>query len=336
MAGKHRSIDGTRSRRTAATLLAAVAMALAVVTAGVIGTGGTYAAWSANVTLPGATLQTGTAGLQLGGVTALTRTLASPSSSSAVVTITNSGTAPLRRFTTSATLATGSSTALASAVKLSIWPVANGTTTCPAPPTSPAPATGSWATAPQWLAAQGPLAAGATASYCFLSSISSADWVADANTTATVSVTATGTTGADGSGWSGSTTQSFTLTDPPASTSGAIDNNNTAGTSLTVTRSAGANGAVCFAMHVTSTDGSKNPWQLTIHTSSPVFLGVPFASWTWPQGTASFEILSGPDAQGNVVIDGVGGTTGSNGTGNTKFVQAGAPYDLTFCVRSTS
>lgn len=334
MAGTHGSADGTRSRRTAATILGVVAMVLAVVTAGLVGTGGTYAAWSASVTLPGATLQTGTSGVQLGGVTALTRTLTSASSSSAVVTVANTGTAPLRHFTTSATVTAGSA-ALASAVKLTIWPVANGTTTCPAPPTSPAPATGSWAAAPQWLAAQGALGAGATASYCILSTIAAADWVADANTSASVAVGVTGTTGTDGSGWSASSTQSFTLTDPPASTSGAIDNNNTAGTSLTVTQSAGANGAICFALHVASTDGSKNPWQLTIHSSSPVFLGVPFASWTWPQGTASFEILSGPDAQGNVVIDGVGGTTGSNGTGNTKFVQAGAPYDLTFCVRST-
>ena len=161
---------------------------------GVGASGGTYALWTSEASASGS-VAAGTVGVTLSGTDALAVSYtASTLSTSAAVTVLNSGTVAAN-YSTSVALAPGASSLLASAATVKVW-VSTGD--CAIPPSSAS--AGSWANVP---ALAGTLAAGASDHWCVLTSISSAQAGSLGSTSITATFTATATVGS----WTASSTE---------------------------------------------------------------------------------------------------------------------------------
>lgn len=117
----------------------AAALAVAVVLA-VVGATGAYALWSAQRSVPGGVITTGSAGLVVSGATAMSAAQLYPGqSSTGELTVTNTGTVALglRVDAVTSSAATGSpSQALTNALTMRLWPKTG--TGCTTPPATPA------------------------------------------------------------------------------------------------------------------------------------------------------------------------------------------------------
>jgi len=320
MAGRHRTARASNPRRALATLLTAVAIAAAWVAVGVSGAGGTLAAWSSSVTVPGATLHTGSAALQLGGFDKLAATFSSGTLASTVaaVTVTNTGTAPLRTFTTKAAVV--GSTTLAGAVDVSIWPLGTAASCGAAPAGTAATA---WNAAPNWLATQAALAPGATATYCVLSTMAQGAPAQYPGLTAELTVSVTATTATGGAGWSATqSAPAFALSTAAAAatthpvTPGQVGvANGTTGTVVSVdlptddsvwastpngnidaaTSRIGNQYHVCMVFAVQGTTTAASDWNFTINTAVAPFNGAALSQSSFaPEGAQTARIVSFP------------------------------------------
>lgn len=168
------------------------AVIAAVVVIGLAASGATYALWSSTATAT-ATVTAGSAGVTITGGSSLAVTYsASVRSRAGSLVVTNSGTVPTS-YTTAATLGTGSSTGLASAVRVTVWPMP---ATCAATPPAGA-VSGTWSAVP---AIAGALAPGASATWCVRTSVTAAQASSFAGAQVTPALTTTATIGA----WSAS------------------------------------------------------------------------------------------------------------------------------------
>ncbi|GAA4166209.1 hypothetical protein GCM10022286_30520 [Gryllotalpicola daejeonensis] len=295
MAGRHRTARASNPRRAVTNLLIAVAIAAAWVAVGLTGTGGTFAAWSSSVTLPDATLHTGSAGLRLDGFDQLGATFATGALTAGPdkVTLTNTGTATLRGFTASTALAgTGAST-LATALTVTFWPIANGTACGTAPQSA---ITGKWSSVPNWLANQGPLAPGAVSTYCVTTTSTSAATTSYAGKSVTPTVTVTAATQIGG-GWSATAQGApFTFSTPAPWTKvtnptqyGISAGNGTAITVTSQSQTIDGDDYLCFDIAASGGYGGRNGsgWQVLINTTKSPFRGVAVGDWVWPAGSAA-------------------------------------------------
>jgi hypothetical protein len=302
----------TRTRAVRA-LFVAAAIAVAWVIGGLNGSG-TYAAWSSTITIPGSTLHTGTAALQIGGAAQLTHTFTADSLSfAAPVTVTNSGNVALNRLSSS--IVSPSPSPLAAAVHIGIS--VKSTTTCTVSTSTPSATLSAAPT--NWLPAS--LKQGDVASYCVQLTISKNDLAANARATVSPTIRVSGTTGADGSGWSTAASGAFTLTDGAGPSDVIVGNSGT--TVTVVTQTVGA--STCYNVTVKSQSGWPVRWALTIYSTAPIFNGVAPSTWTW--SGSNLDVTNDPSS---------GITTVTSSSWLYPYVSLGIDQSVTFCVGGTS
>ena len=308
---RHRADDrpGLRSpaaRRRLPLVLAGAAALIALTAFAALPGGGSLALWNGAAASNGGTVTGGTVSLTetMGPTLAFTFRSGQTTTTGGVV-VTNTGTVT-SSLSSVVTLGSGSSSALARAIGITVWPVAS-VASCTAAATAPSGAyTSTWASA-AGIPLTGTIAPGATSAYCIRSAmnVASASGIADGSAVA-LTITSVVTAGTWTSSASVSSTQSFTDDIAPATptlsltastatsaTLAFLSTDNVGVTSYRIARDGVAVATVAapattatlplppgdHTLTVTASDAAGN----VSAASTPVTVSAPIVSTTWYQ-----------------------------------------------------